>query len=87
MSYEEGALLERFRVPEGKERKSGLFNREADASLAVRACSGGIVLTSENRQKCGPLKKAISMGGKVVNLAEFQPDKISLSDFIVRAIS
>ena len=86
ISYEEAAFVEKFKVLSERERKTGLYNNEADASLAVRACTGGIVLTAEDKSKSGPLKKAAELGGKIVNLNNFDPKKLSLRDFISQTV-
>jgi hypothetical protein len=74
-------LIKRFEVPRGKERKTGLYKNEADASLAVRACAGDIVLTAEIPDN-GPLKES----GRVVSLLGFDPSKQSLKDYIILSI-
>jgi hypothetical protein len=87
VDYEELAFIEKFKVQPGKERKTGLYNDEADASLAARSCVGGVVLTAEDRDKPGPLKEAFQIGGKIVYLSEFNPAVTSLKSFILDNIS
>jgi len=77
VTYEEGELLKKFQVEAGRERKTGLYKDEADASLAVRACTGGIVITAESKTKNGPLKRALSIGGKVLNIGNLNLKEIS----------
>ena len=82
-----GVFIKRFKVPSWREKKTGLYTNEADASLAVRACTGGVVLTAENRNKGGPLKEASRLGGRIINLNDFDPIKTSLRTFIIDYIS
>ncbi len=82
---EELRLMERFKMVPGKERKTGLYKNEADASLAVRALAGNIVLTAEIPDN-GPLKEAAFESGRVVSLLSFEPSQQSLKDFIIMSI-
>jgi hypothetical protein len=84
-SVEELQLLQRFKMAPGKERKTGLYKHEADASLAVRACAGDIVLTAEKPDN-GPLKEAFDESGRVVSLLTFDPSKETLKEFILASI-
>jgi hypothetical protein len=84
-SQMEITLIERFKVTQGKERKTGLYNNEADASLAVRACVGDVVLTAEKPDN-GPLKEAAIESGRVVSLLGFDPSKQSLKDYIISSV-
>lgn len=84
-SHLELKLLQRFKVDEGKERKTGLYKNEADASLAVRACAGNIVITAEKPDN-GPLKEAAEESGNVVSLLSFDPTASSLKEFILNTV-
>lgn len=84
VTYNEGELIKLFQVESNRQRKNGLFNNEADASLAVRACSGGVVLTTESRNKSGPLKRALKRGGRIAFLdSGIQP--MSLKNIVLNA--
>jgi hypothetical protein len=62
-SMEELEVMQRFSVFQGPERETGLYKNEADASLAVRAMVGDIVLTAEIPDN-GPLKIAVVESGR-----------------------
>jgi hypothetical protein len=85
-SERELELMKRFKVPHEKERKTGLYKNEADASLAIRACVGDIVLTAEKPDN-GPLKEAADESGRVVSLLNFDPTIQSLKTFILASVS
>ncbi len=87
VSVEEARYIEYFRVRQENEKGSGLFDNEADASLAVHACTGKIVLTAERKNKSGPLKKAARIGGWIVYLREYDPREESLRCFILRSVA
>lgn len=74
LTYEEGKYLELFKVSKTKLKRTGLYDEEADASLAVRACTGNIVLTAEKKSKPGPLREAVELGGKIVSFYDYQKD-------------
>lgn len=86
-SYRDLGYIKRFEVPKGKEKKSGLYRNEADASLAVHACTGKVVLTAERKNKPGPLKEARSLGGKVIYLEDFDYDNSTMRLFILEALN
>jgi len=87
MTYEEAIIVRKFEQPKNSQRPTGLYKNEADASLAIRALTGSIVLTAENLGKNGPLKKAIEEKGSIINIREFNPAKESLRTFVVRQIN
>jgi hypothetical protein len=62
-------------------RKSGLSDNQADASLAVRSFDS-IVLTGEKTTKPGPLKLAAIQGGKILSLYGFEKSGLSLQEYI-----
>lgn len=82
ISEEEAEIYKRFLLPKNNQRPTGLYKNEADASLAVRALTGGIVLTAESLEKSGPLKKAALEGGMIVDIKEFNSEKTTFSEFI-----
>jgi len=63
--------------------KTGLFQDEADISLAARA-KHSVVLSLD--QKKGPINDAYLQGGNVVFLAEFDPARASLAEYIRAAL-
>ena len=70
----------------GKQKKPStrLYRHEADIALAVRSLHS-VVLTLDKAS--GPLRDARSRGGKVIDLNDFDPDKSSLVDFVLRISS
>jgi hypothetical protein len=83
-SIEELALIEKFQFSKTKLMGSALYKDEGDASLAVRAASGSIVLTAENPMKSGPLREATLEGGKIINIQDFNADQESFRDFVFK---
>jgi len=63
-------------------RPTGLAKNQADASLAMRAFKS-VILTNDD--KGGPIAEAARRGGKIVYLAGFDRNAVSLSDYILRA--
>ncbi len=87
-TYRDAEVLKKFQIipaPGEKEGKTGLYKNEADASLAVRAGVGNVVLTAEKLNK-GPLKKASSEYGRVVSLLGFNPSNQSLKNYIISSV-
>lgn len=87
MSYEEAAIYEKFKQPQNNQRPTGLYKNEADASLAARSLTGNIVLTAERLNKKGPIKRAIELGGKFINITEYNPAESTFSMFISQKIN
>jgi hypothetical protein len=84
ITYQEGAHMQQFFGHQGgSTRPTGLKKNEADASLAVRAMGGSIVLTAEDSSTSGPLKDASKLYGKVVYLKDFPSSVLSLRDFVL----
>lgn len=86
ITYEEAELVKKFEVPNEKLTGSGLYKNEADASLAVRACSGATVLTTESKNNSGPLKEAVKLGGNIIYLQDLNYEYQSLRSFILSEI-
>jgi hypothetical protein len=68
----------------GKIKGSGLNHNESDVWLAVHSLTGFIVLTAEKKQKSGPLKQAYQDGGTVIFLEDYDSNKESLREFLIR---
>ena len=86
LASEEEAIFIQSQKPKlsvSKKPKTGLFKNEADIALAARSFHS-IVLTLD--KKPGPLKNALSQGGKVVFLGEIDTSILSLQEFIFSAI-
>lgn len=85
-SREEVAFMHQHRTPSraAKKRKTGLYDQEADISLAARAIHS-VVLSLD--AKAGPINDAHKRGGKVVFLTDFDGSGMSLREFIERAIA
>jgi hypothetical protein len=66
-----------------KNPKTGLYAHEADISLATRSLRY-VVLTLD---EAGALKDAHKQGGRVIYLAKFDPNKMSLGQFIKAELS
>lgn len=64
--------------------KTGLYDNEADLSLAVRSVHS-VVLTCDKKRD--PLLDAFELGGKVVFLKDFDPGTQTLSDAVRLAAS
>jgi len=87
VTYEEAIQIEKFKFSKSKLMGSGLYKNEGDASLAIRAATGSIVLTAENPMKSGPLRKATLEGGKIINIQGFNADQESFRDFVFKFLA
>lgn len=79
---EEGRFFEYFKSEAANAKDNGLYKNEADASLAVRACTVGIVITAEKRKNGGPLKKAAALGAAIVFLKEWDRASMLLQEYL-----
>lgn len=75
------AIRQRFLVGQ-PEMGSQLTRNEGDAAVAAKSFSS-VVLTCESRKVNGPLRFAADHGGAVLYLADFDPRKQTLKEFIV----
>lgn len=75
------AINQRFLLGQ-PEMGSQLTRNEGDAAVAAKSFSS-IVLTCESRKVNGPLRFAADHGGAVLYLADFDPRKETLKEFIV----
>ncbi|BCT69502.1 hypothetical protein [Nitrosospira sp. NRS527] len=80
ITREEEAFMNQQRSPlSGKKSTTGLYKDEADIPLAARSFHS-VVLSLDS--KTGPINTAYRQGGKVVFLADFDINNLTLSDFI-----
>ena len=82
LTYDDSQVIQKYKF-QGQIRPTGLYSNEADASLAVRADLGSVVLTGETLLKNGPLKKATKNSGRVLSLTKFRPNEMSLREFVL----
>lgn len=76
------AILHQYLTNRGTKR-SQLNGNEGDAAVAAKSFSS-IALTCESPRKPGPLRYAVSHGGKVLYLSDFATSGLSLRAYIER---
>ncbi len=85
ITYEEIGFMQSQAKKErgGADRPNGLHKHEADISLASRSFKS-IVVTLDRKK--GPLKDALSEGGKIIFLSDFDESGLGLKEFTLQQI-